>query len=198
MATKLTGKNPITDAEFNLIAERMRYIADTAPTNFHEGKPCFAYYHPVSKEVFDRFASMGIQFHKTPRTIRFYVPNKNSNAYKALIAATKGMPSDIIEAQKASIERMKKKAKDKEKAAKADTATAKADIKVKAEKKSAATAKATTAKKTAKADTKVKAEKKSATAAKADTKVKAIKAAQPIAKPADAVPASSSETAKAE
>ena len=171
MATKLTGKNPITDAEFNLIAERMRYIADTAPTNFHEGKPCFAYYHPVSKEVFDRFASMGIQFHKTPRT----VPNKNSNAYKALIAATKGMPSDIIEAQKASIERMKKKAKDKEKAAKADT-------KVKAEKKSAAAAKATTAKK----------------AAKTDTKVKAIKAAQPIAKPADAVAASSSETAKAE
>ena len=182
MATKLTGKNPITDAEFNLIAERMRYIADTAPTNFHEGKPCFAYYHPVSKEVFDRFASMGIQFHKTPRTIRFYVPNKNSNAYKALIAATKGMPSDIIEAQKASIERMKKKAKDKEKAAKADTATAKADTKVKAEKKSAAAAKATTAKK----------------AAKADTKVKTIKAAQPIAKPADAVTASSSETAKAE
>lgn len=183
MATKLTGKNPITDAEFNLIAERMRYIADTAPTNFHEGKPCFAYYHPVSKEVFDRFASMGIQFHKTPRTIRFYVPNKNSNAYKALIAATKGMPSDIIEAQKASIERMKKKAKDKEKAAKADTATAKADTKVKAEKKSTAAAKATTGKK----------------AAKADTKVKAIKAAQPIAKPADAVPAASSETtAKAE
>ena len=176
MATKLTGKNPITDAEFNLIAERMRYIADTAPTNFHEGKPCFAYYHPVSKEVFDRFASMGIQFHKTPRTIRFYVPNKNSNAYKALIAATKGMPSDIIEAQKASIERMKKKAKDKEKAAKADT-------KVKAEKKSTAAAKATTGKK----------------AAKADTKVKAIKAAQPIAKPADAVPTASSETtAKAE
>lgn len=195
MATKLTGKNPITDAEFNLIAERMRYIADTAPTNFHEGKPCFAYYHPVSKEVFDRFASMGIQFHKTPRTIRFYVPNKNSNAYKALIAATKGMPSDIIEAQKASIERMKKKAKDKEKAAKSDTATAKTDTKVKAEKKSAATAKATTGKK---ADTKVKAAKSVTATTKADTKVKAIKAAQPIAKPTDAVPASSSETVKAE
>ena len=153
MAVTLTGRNVITDAEFTLIAERLRYIADTAPTNFHEGKPCYAYYHPVTKETFERFKSIGIAFHKTPRTIRFYVPRKGTKAYEALMAHTKGMPADVVEAQKASIERMKKKAKEKA-AEGADKATA---------------AKATT-KTTAKATAKTAAKADKATAAKASTK----------------------------
>lgn len=162
MAVTLTGRNVITDAEFTLIAERLRYIADTAPTNFHEGKPCYAYYHPVTKETFERFKSIGIAFHKTPRTIRFYVPRKGTKAYEALMAHTKGMPADVVEAQKASIERMKKRAK--EKAAGATETVAKAD-------------KATTAK-AAKATTKAATK----TTAKADKATAKAASAQPIAK----------------
>ena len=178
MAVTLTGRNVITDAEFTLIAERLRYIADTAPTNFHEGKPCYAYYHPVTKETFERFKSLGIAFHKTPRTIRFYVPRKGTKAYEALMAHTKGMPADVVEAQKASIERMKKKAKEKaaEGADKATT-TAKAATKT--------TAKAT-ANTTAKADkaTAAKASTKAAkaTTAKADKVATKATSSQPIAK----------------
>ena len=172
MAVTLTGRNVITDAEFTLIAERLRYIADTAPTNFHEGKPCYAYYHPVTKETFERFKSLGIAFHKTPRTIRFYVPRKGTKAYEALMAHTKGMPADVVEAQKASIERMKKKAKEKA-AEGADKATTKT------------TAKAT-AKTTAKADkaTAAKASTKAAkaTTAKADKVATKATSSQPIAK----------------
>ena len=172
MAVTLTGRNVITDAEFTLIAERLRYIADTAPTNFHEGKPCYAYYHPVTKETFERFKSIGIAFHKTPRTIRFYVPRKGTKAYEALMAHTKGMPADVVEAQKASIERMKKKAKEKA-AEGADKATTKT------------TAKATT-KTTAKADkaTAAKASTKAAkaTTAKADKVATKATSSQPIAK----------------
>ena len=172
MAVTLTGRNVITDAEFTLIAERLRYIADTAPTNFHEGKPCYAYYHPVTKETFERFKSIGIAFHKTPRTIRFYVPRKGTKAYEALMAHTKGMPADVVEAQKASIERMKKKAKEKA-AEGADKATTKT------------TAKATT-KTTAKADkaTAAKASTKAAkaTTAKADKATTKATSSQPIAK----------------
>ena len=172
MAVTLTGRNVITDAEFTLIAERLRYIADTAPTNFHEGKPCYAYYHPVTKETFERFKSIGIAFHKTPRTIRFYVPRKGTKAYEALMAHTKGMPADVVEAQKASIERMKKKAKEKA-AEGADKATTKT------------TAKATS-KTTAKADkaTAAKASTKAAkaTTAKADKVATKATSSQPIAK----------------
>ena len=172
MAVTLTGRNVITDAEFTLIAERLRYIADTAPTNFHEGKPCYAYYHPVTKETFERFKSIGIAFHKTPRTIRFYVPRKGTKAYEALMAHTKGMPADVVEAQKASIERMKKKAKEKA-AEGADKATTKT------------TAKATS-KTTAKADkaTAAKASTKAAkaTTAKADNVATKATSSQPIAK----------------
>ena len=166
MAVTLTGRNVITDAEFTLIAERLRYIADTAPTNFHEGKPCYAYYHPVTKEKFERFKSIGIAFHKTPRTIRFYVPRKGTKAYEALMAHTKGMPADVVEAQKASIERMKKRAKEKAAGA-TETATK-------------ATAKAAT-KTVAKAD---KATTKAATktTAKADKATAKAASAQPIAK----------------
>lgn len=167
MAVTLTGRNVITDAEFTLIAERLRYIADTAATNFHEGKPCYAYYHPVTKETFERFKSMGIGFNKTPRTIRFYVPRKGTKAYDALMANTKGMPADIVEAQKASIDRMKKKAKEKALGGTDKATTAKAD---KASKTTAKAAKATTA----------KADK--ATAAKADKAATKASAAQPVAK----------------
>ena len=172
MAVTLTGRNVITDAEFTLIAERLRYIADTAPTNFHEGKPCYAYYHPVTKETFERFKSIGIAFHKTPRTIRFYVPRKGTKAYEALMAHTKGMPADVVEAQKASIERMKKKAKEKaaEGADKATTkTTAKATSKTTAKADKATTAKAST-----------KAAK--ATTAKADKTTTKATSSQPIAK----------------
>ena len=172
MAVTLTGRNVITDAEFTLIAERLRYIADTAPTNFHEGKPCYAYYHPVTKETFERFKSIGIAFHKTPRTIRFYVPRKGTKAYEALMAHTKGMPADVVEAQKASIERMKKKAKEKaaEGADKATTkTTAKATSKTTAKADKATTAKAST-----------KAAK--ATTAKADKVATKATSSQPIAK----------------
>ena len=172
MAVTLTGRNVITDAEFTLIAERLRYIADTAPTNFHEGKPCYAYYHPVTKETFERFKSLGIAFHKTPRTIRFYVPRKGTKAYEALMAHTKGMPADVVEAQKASIERMKKKAKEKA-AEGADKATTKTTAK-------------TTTKTTAKADkaTTAKASTKAAkaTTAKADKVATKATSSQPIAK----------------
>ena len=174
MAVTLTGRNVITDAEFTLIAERLRYIADTAPTNFHEGKPCYAYYHPVTKETFERFKSIGIAFHKTPRTIRFYVPRKGTKAYEALMAHTKGMPADVVEAQKASIERMKKKAKEKA-AEGADKATTAAKAATK-----------TTAKTTAKADkaTAAKASTKAAkaTTAKADKVATKATSSQPIAK----------------
>lgn len=172
MAVTLTGRNVITDAEFTLIAERLRYIADTAPTNFHEGKPCYAYYHPVTKETFERFKSIGIAFHKTPRTIRFYVPRKGTKGYEALMAHTKGMPADVVEAQKASIERMKKKAKEKaaEGADKATTkTTAKATSKTTAKADKATTAKAST-----------KAAK--ATTAKADKVATKATSSQPIAK----------------
>lgn len=167
MAVTLTGRNVITDAEFTLIAERLRYIADTAPTNFHEGKPCYAYYHHVTKETFERFKAIGIAFNKTPRTIRFYVPRKDTKAYEALMAHTKGMPADVVEAQKASIERMKKKAKEKaaEGADKATTAKATSKTTAKADK-------ATT--KAAKAD--------KATTAKADKAATKASAAQPVAK----------------
>lgn len=173
MAVTLTGRNVITDAEFTLIAERLRYIADTAPTNFHEGKPCYAYYHPVTKETFERFKSIGIAFHKTPRTIRFYVPRKGTKAYEALMAHTKGMPADVVEAQKASIERMKKRAKEKaaEGADKATT-TAKATSKTTAKATSKTTAKAEKA--TTKAATK--------TTAKADKATAKAASAQPVAK----------------
>lgn len=171
MAVTLTGRNVITDAEFTLIAERLRYIADTAATNFHEGKPCYAYYHPVTKETFERFKSMGIGFNKTPRTIRFYVPRKGTKAYDALMANTKGMPADIVEAQKASIDRMKKKAKEKAAGGTDKATTAKAASK--ADKASKATAKAAKAT-TAKAD--------KATAAKADKAATKASAAQPVAK----------------
>lgn len=177
MAVTLTGRNVITDAEFTLIAERLRYIADTAPTNFHEGKPCYAYYHPVTKETFERFKSIGIAFHKTPRTIRFYVPRKGTKAYEALMAHTKGMPADVVEAQKASIERMKKKAKEKaaEGADKATTAKATTKTTAKATSKTTAKAdKATTAKATAKAA--------KATTAKADKVATKATSSQPIAK----------------
>lgn len=177
MAVTLTGRNVITDAEFTLIAERLRYIADTAPTNFHEGKPCYAYYHPVTKETFERFKSIGIAFHKTPRTIRFYVPRKGTKAYEALMAHTKGMPADVVEAQKASIERMKKKAKEKaaEGADKATTAKATSKTTAKATSKTTAKAdKATTAKATAKAA--------KATTAKADKVATKATSSQPIAK----------------
>ena len=177
MAVTLTGRNVITDAEFTLIAERLRYIADTAPTNFHEGKPCYAYYHPVTKETFERFKSIGIAFHKTPRTIRFYVPRKGTKAYEALMAHTKGMPADVVEAQKASIERMKKKAKEKAAEGADKATTAKATTKT--------TAKAT-AKTTAKADkaTAAKASTKAAkaTTAKADKVATKATSSQPIAK----------------
>ena len=177
MAVTLTGRNVITDAEFTLIAERLRYIADTAPTNFHEGKPCYAYYHPVTKETFERFKSLGIAFHKTPRTIRFYVPRKGTKAYEALMAHTKGMPADVVEAQKASIERMKKKAKEKAAEGADKATTAKATTKT--------TAKATT-KTTAKADkaTTAKASTKAAkaTTAKADKATTKATSSQPIAK----------------
>ena len=177
MAVTLTGRNVITDAEFTLIAERLRYIADTAPTNFHEGKPCYAYYHPVTKETFERFKSIGIAFHKTPRTIRFYVPRKGTKAYEALMAHTKGMPTDVVEAQKASIERMKKKAKEKAAEGADKATTAKAATKT--------TAKATT-KTTAKADkaTAAKASTKAAkaTTAKADKATTKATSSQPIAK----------------
>ena len=177
MAVTLTGRNVITDAEFTLIAERLRYIADTAPTNFHEGKPCYAYYHPVTKETFERFKSLGIAFHKTPRTIRFYVPRKGTKAYEALMAHTKGMPADVVEAQKASIERMKKKAKEKAAEGADKATTAKATTKT--------TAKAT-AKTTAKADkaTAAKASTKAAkaTTAKADKATTKATSSQPIAK----------------
>ena len=177
MAVTLTGRNVITDAEFTLIAERLRYIADTAPTNFHEGKPCYAYYHPVTKETFERFKSIGIAFHKTPRTIRFYVPRKGTKAYEALMAHTKGMPADVVEAQKASIERMKKKAKEKaaEGADKATTAKATTKTTAKATSKTTAKAdKATTAKATAKPA--------KATTAKADKVATKVTSSQPIAK----------------
>ena len=177
MAVTLTGRNVITDAEFTLIAERLRYIADTAPTNFHEGKPCYAYYHPVTKETFERFKSIGIAFHKTPRTIRFYVPRKGTKAYEALIANTKGMPADIVEAQKASIDRMKKKAKEKaaEGADKATAAKAASKTTAKATAKTAAKAdKATTAKASTKAA--------KATTAKADKVATKATSSQPIAK----------------
>ena len=177
MAVTLTGRNVITDAEFTLIAERLRYIADTAPTNFHEGKPCYAYYHPVTKETFERFKSIGIAFHKTPRTIRFYVPRKGTKAYEALMAHTKGMPADVVEAQKASIERMKKKAKEKaaEGADKATTAKATTKTTAKATSKTTAKAdKATTAKATAKAA--------KATTAKVDKVATKATSSQPIAK----------------
>ena len=177
MAVTLTGRNVITDAEFTLIAERLRYIADTAPTNFHEGKPCYAYYHPVTKETFERFKSIGIAFHKTPRTIRFYVPRKGTKAYEALMAHTKGMPADVVEAQKASIERMKKKAKEKaaEGADKATTAKATTKTTAKATAKTAAKAdKATTAKASTKAA--------KATTAKADKVATKATSSQPIAK----------------
>ena len=177
MAVTLTGRNVITDAEFTLIAERLRYIADTAPTNFHEGKPCYAYYRPVTKETFERFKSLGIAFHKTPRTIRFYVPRKGTKAYEALMAHTKGMPADVVEAQKASIERMKKKAKEKAAEGADKATTAKAATKT--------TAKATT-KTTAKADkaTAAKASTKAAkaTTAKADKVATKATSSQPIAK----------------
>ena len=177
MAVTLTGRNVITDAEFTLIAERLRYIADTAPTNFHEGKPCYAYYHPVTKETFERFKSLGIAFHKTPRTIRFYVPRKGTKAYEALMAHTNGMPADVVEAQKASIERMKKKAKEKAAEGADKATTAKATTKT--------TAKATT-KTTAKADkaTAAKASTKAAkaTTAKADKVATKATSSQPIAK----------------
>ena len=173
MAVTLTGRNVITDAEFTLIAERLRYIADTAPTNFHEGKPCYAYYHPVTKETFERFKSLGIAFHKTPRTIRFYVPRKGTKAYEALMAHTKGMPADVVEAQKASIERMKKKAKEKAAEGADKATTAKATTK-------------TTTKTTAKADkaTTAKASTKAAkaTTAKADKVATKATSSQPIAK----------------
>lgn len=176
MAVTLTGRNVITDAEFTLIAERLRYIADTAPTNFHEGKPCYAYYHPVTKETFERFKSIGIAFHKTPRTIRFYVPRKGTKAYEALMAHTKGMPADVVEAQKASIERMKKRAKEKAAGATetATKATAKAATKTVAKADKATTAKATAAKATTKAA--------KATTAKADKAATKAASAQPIAK----------------
>ena len=177
MAVTLTGRNVITDAEFTLIAERLRYIADTAPTNFHEGKPCYAYYHPVTKETFERFKSLGIAFHKTPRTIRFYVPRKGTKAYEALMAHTKGMPADAVAAQKASIERMQKKAKEKAAEGADKATTAKATTKT--------TAKAT-AKTTAKADkaTTAKASTKAAkaTTAKADKATTKATSSQPIAK----------------
>ena len=178
MAVTLTGRNVITDAEFTLIAERLRYIADTAPTNFSsDGKPCYAYYHPVTKETFERFKSLGIAFHKTPRTIRFYVPRKGTKAYEALMAHTKGMPADVVEAQKASIERMKKKAKEKAAEGADKATTAKATTKT--------TAKAT-AKTTAKADkaTAAKASTKAAkaTTAKADKVATKATSSQPIAK----------------
>ena len=172
MAVTLTGRNVITDAEFTLIAERLRYIADTAPTNFHEGKPCYAYYHPVTKETFERFKSLGIAFHKTPRTIRFYVPRKGTKAYEALMAHTKGMPADVVEAQKASIERMKKKAKEKA-AEGADKATTKTTAKATA-KTTAKADKATTAKASTKAA--------KATTAKADKVATKATSSQPIAK----------------
>ena len=169
MAVTLTGRNVITDAEFTLIAERLRYIADTAPTNFHEGKPCYAYYHPVTKETFERFKAIGIAFHKTPRTIRFYVPRKGTKAYEALMTNTKGMPADVVEAQKASIERMKKRAKEKASGATetATKATAKAATKTVAKADKATTAKA------AKATTK---------AAKVDKATAKATSAQPVAK----------------
>ena len=169
MAVTLTGRNVITDAEFTLIAERLRYIADTAPTNFHEGKPCYAYYHPVTKETFERFKSLGIAFHKTPRTIRFYVPRKGTKAYEALMAHTKGMPADVVEAQKASIERMKKKAKEKAAEGADKATTAKAATKTTAKADKATTAKAST-----------KAAK--ATTAKADKATTKATSSQPIAK----------------
>ena len=172
MAVTLTGRNVITDAEFTLIAERLRYIADTAPTNFHEGKPCYAYYHPVTKETFERFKSIGIAFHKTPRTIRFYVPRKGTKAYEALMAHTKGMPADVVEAQKASIERMKKKAKEKAAEGADKATTAKATSKT--------TAKATS-KTTAKAD-KASTKAAKATTAKADKVATKATSSQPIAK----------------
>ena len=172
MAVTLTGRNVITDAEFTLIAERLRYIADTAPTNFHEGKPCYAYYHPVTKETFERFKSIGIAFHKTPRTIRFYVPRKGTKAYEALMAHTKGMPADVVEAQKASIERMKKKAKEKA-AEGADKATSKTTAKA-TSKTTAKADKATTAKASTKAA--------KATTAKADKVATKATSSQPIAK----------------
>ena len=177
MAVTLTGRNVITDAEFTLIAERLRYIADTAPTNFHEGKPCYAYYHPVTKETFERFKSIGIAFHKTPRTIRFYVPRKGTKAYEALMAHTKGMPADVVEAQKASIERMKKKAKEKaaEGADKATAAKATTKTTAKATAKTAAKADKATA---AKASTKAA----KATTAKADKVATEATSSQPIAK----------------
>ena len=177
MAVTLTGRNVITDAEFTLIAERLRYIADTAPTNFHEGKPCYAYYHPVTKETFERFKSIGIAFHKTPRTIRFYVPRKGTKAYEALMAHTKGMPADVVEAQKASIERMKKKAKEKAAEGTDKATTAKATTKTTAKATSKTTAKAdkaTTAKATAKAA--------KATTAKADKVATKAASSQPVAK----------------
>ena len=172
MAVTLTGRNVITDAEFTLIAERLRYIADTTPTNFHEGKPCYAYYHPVTKETFERFKSLGIAFHKTPRTIRFYVPRKGTKAYEALMAHTKGMPADVVEAQKASIERMKKKAK-----AKAPEGADKATTKTTAQATRNTTAKADKAT-TAKASTKAA----KATTAKADKATTKATSSQPIAK----------------
>lgn len=177
MAVTLTGRNVITDAEFTLIAERLRYIADTAPTNFHEGKPCYAYYHPVTKETFERFKSIGIAFHKTPRTIRFYVPRKGTKAYEALMAHTKGMPADVVEAQKASIERMKKKAKEKAAEGADKATTAKATTKTTAKATSKTTAKADKAT-TAKASTKAA----KATTAKADKVATKATSSQPIAK----------------
>lgn len=177
MAVTLTGRNVITDAEFTLIAERLRYIADTAPTNFHEGKPCYAYYHPVTKETFERFKSIGIAFHKTPRTIRFYVPRKGTKGYEALMAHTKGMPADVVEAQKASIERMKKKAKEKAAEGADKATTAKATTKTTAKATSKTTAKADKAT-TAKASTKAA----KATTAKADKVATKATSSQPIAK----------------
>ena len=177
MAVTLTGRNVITDAEFTLIAERLRYIADTAPTNFHEGKPCYAYYHPVTKETFERFKSLGIAFHKTPRTIRFYVPRKGTKAYEALMAHTKGMPADVVEAQKASIERMKKKAKEKAAEGADKATTAKATTKTTAKATSKTTAKADKAT-AAKASTKAA----KATTAKADKVATKATSSQPIAK----------------
>ena len=177
MAVTLTGRNVITDAEFTLIAERLRYIADTAPTNFHEGKPCYAYYHPVTKETFERFKSIGIAFHKTPRTIRFYVPRKGTKAYEALMAHTKGMPADVVEAQKASIERMKKKAKEKAAEGADKATTAKATTKTTAKATSKTTAKADKAT-AAKASTKAA----KATTAKADKVATKATSSQPIAK----------------
>ena len=177
MAVTLTGRNVITDAEFTLIAERLRYIADTAPTNFHEGKPCYAYYHPVTKETFERFKSLGIAFHKTPRTIRFYVPRKGPKAYEAPMAHTKGMPADVVEAQKASIERMKKKAKEKAAEGADKATTAKATTKTTAKTTTKTTAKADKAT-TAKASTKAA----KATTAKADKVATKATSSQPIAK----------------